>query len=251
MMGFWRIRKLMNPFPRVARFTVDVRDFGCLKTALGWTRDPVLDEPYLFEYARRSDINERRMRDAEVIAGACCNGNPEILLEIGTAAGQTTTIMAMNAPKAAVYTVNIPPEQIRRGGKLVTYAPKSDEIGSYYRSRGCSNIHQILANTSDWQPDFGPIDVSFIDGCHDAKFVFNDTAKVLKYCRPGSILIWHDFCPELALTSFQKANVCAGIEKLFRKRILRGPIYHLRDSWVGLMVVEEQYAGMGIQTPGR
>ena len=170
------------------------------------------------------------------------NGNPQILLEIGTAAGQTTAIMAMNAPKAAVYTVNIPPEQIRRGGKLVTYAPELDEIGSYYRSKECPNVHQILANTADWEPDFGPIDVSFIDGCHDAKFVFNDTAMVLRHCRAGSILIWHDFCPELAMTSSPKANVCAGIEKLFRKRILRGPIYHLRDSWIGLMVVVLKFA---------
>jgi hypothetical protein len=30
------------------------------------------------------------------------------------------------------------------------------------------------------------------------------------------------------------AAVCDGVERLYRKRRLRGPILHLADSWVGL-----------------
>ena len=238
------LHKLLHPFPRVKRFTVEVRDYAALKKALDWNRDPTLEEPFLFEYKTPADINERRLRDAEVVAGACCNEDPRTVLEIGTAGGQMTAVIAAHAPQAQVHTVNIPPEEIAAGGRLVTYAPAHEEIGHYYREQGHANVHQILANTATWKPDFGPIDVSFIDGCHDTKFVFNDTRMVLERCRPGSIIMWHDFCPQLAMVSPGKANVCAAVEKLFRKRMLRGPIFHLRDSWVGLMRVPEESAGI-------
>lgn len=243
-LNYLKVLKHLHPFPRISRFTVEVRDYQCLKTALGWANDPVLDHDYLREYAGPADINDRRIRDAQVIAGACCNVEAKIVLEIGTAGGHTTAVMAENAPNATVYTVNIPPEDITQGGKLTTYAPDRDEIGKYYRDRGCSNVNQILANTAVWEPAFGPIDVAFVDGSHDAEFVFNDTVKILRRCRPGSLLIWHDFCPSLMMVSSSKGNVCAGIERLFRKRIIRGPIYHLRDSWVGIMQVPAQFAGM-------
>lgn len=241
---YLKVLRYLQPFHRVSRFTVEVRDYECLKIAMGWTHDPRLEHDHLREYAGPGDVNSRRIQDARVIAGACCNAEPKIILEIGTSRGHTTAVIAENAPDATVYTVNIPPEDITEGGKLTTHALHRDDIGRYYRDRGCSNVHQILANTAVWGPDFGPIDVAFIDGSHDAEFVFNDTVKILRQCRPGSLLMWHDFCPRLMMNSSSKGNVCAGIERLLKKRVIRAPIYHLRDSWVGIMQVPAQYAGV-------
>lgn len=221
-------------FPQLRANVLSVRDIACLQRAMGWTEDPIIWGGHYHAFEYLEDLNERRLRDAEVLAGACRNSAPKILLEIGTAQGHSTALMAKNAPAAIVHTVNIPPEEIAAGGTLTTGAPSREEIGSYCRAQGCRNVRQIFANTLRWEPDFKPIDVAFIDGCHDADFVFNDTRKALAACRSGSILLWHDFAPELAPVYGWIADVCTGVERLYAKGLLRGNILHLRDSWTGL-----------------
>ncbi len=233
--------------PRLAASVLTVRTLEHLKKALGWDVSPVLEGEHLRLFEYLEDLNDRRIRDAEVIGAACCNGDPKILLEIGTAHGRTTALMARNAPQATVYTVNIPPEEIAEGGRNVTFAPSREEIGRYYRERGCGNVRQIFANTRDWEPGFGPIDVAFIDGCHDAEFVVNDTRKVLAAAGPGSIVLWHDFNPDLVRVYPWIHEVCLGVERLYEAGLLQGRILHLQDSWVGLYRVPA--AGPG--RPGR
>jgi predicted O-methyltransferase YrrM len=207
--------------------------------AMSWTRVPLLTGDHLHVFQYPEDLNDRRLRDAEVIGAACCNGTPEILLEIGTSCGWTTALMAENAVNGTVYTVNIPPEEIALGGINVTGAPSYEEIGSFYRAKGLGNICQIFANTACWEPDFGPIDVAFIDGCHDANFVYGDTVKILRRCRPGTILMWHDFNPGLRKVYPWIQEVCSGVERLFREGLIRGKILYLQDSWVGVYRVPE------------
>ena len=230
-----RIKRL----PYVDAGVLIVRNLNYLKKAMDWTQDPSLEGEHLYAFHYLEDLNDRRLRDAEVLGAACCNGDPKILLEIGTFLGETTSLMARNAPNGTVYTVNIPPEEIAEGGKNVTCVPSKDEIGKYYRQQGFTNIRQILANTKTWEPDFGPIDIAFIDGCHDADFVYNDTKKILKKCKPGSIILWHDFAPELAPVYPWIAEVCAGIDNLFAQGLLKGRILHLQDSWIGLYQVPD------------
>jgi predicted O-methyltransferase YrrM len=213
---------------------LEVRNLAMLKKAMGWTREPDLDFDHLERFDYLEDLNDRRLRDAEVIGAACANGEPRILLEIGTGRGRTTAIMARNAPQAVVHTVNIPPEEIRSGGEFVTGALQREEIGSFCREQGLSNVRQILANTAHWSPDFGPIDVALVDGCHDAKFVVSDTCKILDRSRPGSLILWHDFSLRHAAVYQWIAAVCDGVEWLYRKGRLRGPVLYLQDSWVGL-----------------
>ncbi len=219
---------------RVRANTLAVRNLAFLMKAMGWTREPLLEGDDLRAFEHLEDLNDRRVRDAEVIGAACRNGEPRIVLEIGTGTGRTTALMARNAPSANVYTVNIPPDEIGDGGVLVTSAPSREEIGRYYREQGLSNVTQILANTLRWEPDFGPVDVAFIDGCHDAEFVYGDTKKALGICRPGSVVLWHDFAPPLADTYGWIKEVCRGIERLYEEGLLNGRILHLQDSWVGL-----------------
>jgi hypothetical protein len=227
-------RHWQDRFPKLAANVLEVRSLAHLKKALGWSEDPVIVGEHLHDFQYFEDLNDRRLRDAEVLGAACCNGHPRILLEIGTSYGRTTALMAQNAPGGMVYTVNIPPEEISKGGKNITFAPSREEIGKYYREKGLINIHQIFANTRNWKPDFGPIDVAFVDGCHDADFVFNDTRKVLNKCRPGAIVMWHDFNPELAGVYHWINDVCAGVERLYIKGLIQSRILLLQDSWVGL-----------------
>lgn len=237
------ITALGNSYKRDAKFpylkanVLTVRNVEYLKKALGWENDPILEGDHLYSFQYLEDLNDRPLRDAEVLGTACCNGDPKILLEIGTSHGKTTAMMAKNAQGGTVYTVNIPPEEIGEGGKNVTFAPSLDTIGKYYRDKGCENVKQILANTANWEPDFGPIDIAFIDGCHDVEFVYNDTRKILKQCRPGSIIMWHDFNPDLCRVHHWIEDVCRGVERLYSAGLIKGRILHLQDSWVGLYMV--------------
>jgi predicted O-methyltransferase YrrM len=218
---------------------LEVRNLTFLKMAMGWNEDPILEGDHLHAFDYLEDLNARRIRDAEVIGAACRNGDPKILLEIGTSYGRGTALMAQNAPGGQVYTVNISPDEIDDSGKLVTFSPSLEDIGKYYREIGVSNVEQILANTATWKPGFGPIDVAFIDGCHDADFVYNDTCKILEQCRPGSVILWHDFAPELVKLYHWIGEVCRGIENLYADGIIKGRILHLQDSWVGLYKVSD------------
>lgn len=223
-----------DPLKHVGGCVLTARDFRCLKQAMGWTRDPDLRGDHLRAFEYIEDLNDRRLRDAEVVGGACCNGEPRTLLEIGTGLGRTTALMARNAPGATVHTVNILPGEIAEGGSNVTFAPSREEIGRCYREEGLTNVRQIFANTRRWAPDIGPVDVAFIDGCHDADAVYEDTRKILGACRPGSIVLWHDFAPELAPVYHWIMEVCRGVDRLIADGRIRGRILHLQDSWVGI-----------------
>lgn len=226
------------PPPHMAlRNTLEVRNIEFFKKAMGWVNTPILDDPQIWQFKFYEDLNERRVRDAEIIGTACANTCPKVLLEIGTALGHGTALMAQNAPGGIVYTVNLLPEDIEQGGTFTSFAPSKEEIGQYYRERGLSNIRQVYANTAFWEPDLGLIDLAFIDGCHDSEFVFNDTCKILKNCRPGSIIMWHDFNPKLMGTYAWIESVCRGVERLYVEGLIKGPILHLQDSWVGLYQV--------------
>jgi predicted O-methyltransferase YrrM len=225
-----------DAFPRLQNSVIELNNVQELKKVFRWSRDPILDRPDIHDFDYVEDINERRVRDAETLATVIQNAVPQRVLEIGTSTGLGTVLMAVNAPQAQIFTVNVPPEEIEagKGGELTTLALARDRIGEEYRKRGLANVQQIYANTATWEPDIGTIDVCFIDGCHDTEFVINDTRKVLKHMRTGSFLLWHDFHPGLAAKFDWINSVCAGIEKLYETRLLSGRLFHLRDSWTGV-----------------
>lgn len=220
---------------------VELNNFRELKKVFGWKDDPILDRPDIYDFDYIEDVNERRIRDAESLATVMRNAKPRVALEIGTSSGRATVLMSVNAPESAIYTVNIPPEEILsgEGGKLTTVALEKEKIGIAYKERNLTNITQIYANTAKWEPNIGNIDVAFIDGCHDADFVYNDTRKVLKHMKPGGFILWHDFNLELVKKYHWINSVCLGVEKLCRDGLIKGRILHIRDSWLGIYRVEK------------
>jgi len=239
------IRSNFNKLVGISKYTclersvIELNNVGELRKAFGWSQEPVLDIPIIYDYDYLEDANDRRLHDAETLGTVVCNIDPAICLEIGTAFGHSTALMSLNAPKSKVYTVNIHPEEITtgKGGKLTTIAIKQEDIGSYYINRKLTNITQIIANTAYWKPEIEPIDVAFIDGCHDSNFVYNDTRKILRYMRHGSFIIWHDFNLELANKYNWIDSVCRGVERLYAYGLLEGRILHVRDSWMGVCQV--------------
>jgi predicted O-methyltransferase YrrM len=218
------------------RAVIELNQISELCKVFGWTQDPLLDDRSIYEFDYVPDVNERRIRDAESIGTVARNTMPKTCVDIGTAEGHSAALIAVNAPQAQIFTINIPPEEIYagEGGKLTTIALERERIGVYYRQRGLPNITQILANTAGWKPDIGAIDLAFIDGSHDARFVYNDTLKVMKSMHPGSFVLWHDFNLDLVEKYHWIAAVCRGVETLWEDGLLKGQIFHVRDSWVGI-----------------
>ncbi len=202
----------------------------------GWKEEPLLEDQSIYQFDYVTDVNERRVRDAESIGTVIRNAVPRVCVDIGTAEGHSAALMAVNAPQAQIYTINIPPEEIDtgQGGKLTTIALERDRIGAYYRQRGLKNITQILANTASWQPDVGRVDVALVDGSHDTRFVYNDSLKILRCMQPGSFMLWHDFNLDLVEKYHWISAVCMGVERLWEDGLLNGQIFHIRDSWVGI-----------------
>ena len=236
------IKKILNKaltnddFPNLQHSVIELNNFQELKKVFGWDEDPILDRPDIYDFDYIEDVNERRIRDAESLATVMRNVKPKVALEIGTSTGKATVLMSVNAPDANIYSINIPPEEIisGEGGELTTIALEREKIGIAYRERKLPNITQIYANTAKWNPDLGAIDVAFIDGSHDAEFVINDTLKILKYMHPGSFIIWHDFNLSLVNNYNWINSVCLGVENLFAKGALKGRVFHIRDSWMGI-----------------
>lgn len=229
-----------NKYNNINKSIVELNGISELQIIFGWNQNPIIDDPIFFEYNTICDVNERRLRDAESIGCVLCNSDPKTALEIGTSDGHTTALMALNAPKSKIFTINILPEEIflGDGGQSTGIPLEKEKIGSYYRMRKLENVEQIFANTATWKPDIGTIDFVFIDGCHDTEFVYNDTCKVIQHMKPGSFILWHDFNPSL-INRFPWLDwVCSGIEALYEDRILQGPIYHIKDSWTGIYRIE-------------
>lgn len=201
--------------------------------ACGWNDPGSLEGEPLEATSALVDLNDRRRRDAEVVATVCRNAAAGDFLEIGTGHGFMTSVMARNAGGRMVHTVNIPPEEITAGGSLTTFAPAASEICAHARRQGWTNVHQILANTATWKPELPPLSVSFIDGCHDAERVVGDTEIALRFSTSGSWILWHDFSPAHIHQHDWITEVVRGVRRLVERRVIRGPILVLRDSWVG------------------
>lgn len=235
------VQKTLNRFYYLQKNTIELNNIDELLKVFGWSELPILDRPDIYEYNFIEDANQRRIRDAEALAAVMRNSNPKIALEIGTSTGMGTVLMAVNSPHCTIHTINIPPEEIHsgEGGKFTTVAIERDKIGYEYKKRDLKNIVQIFANTAKWEPNIGEINVAFIDGCHDTKFVYNDTRKVLKHCSKNSFILWHDFNLQL-INKFNWINdVCRGIENLYRNGYMNERIFHIKDSWIGICKLEK------------
>ena len=120
---------------------------------------------------------------------------PDVVLELGTAHGNSAANICKHAPRARVYTVNAPVEE--QTGVVTTYDLTREEIGRVYRAHGFADrVVQIFENTLNLDLSrhlAGPvIDLAVIDACHDFEYVINDFTKVRPFVKPGGVVLFHD-----------------------------------------------------------
>jgi len=79
-------------------------------------------------------------------------------------------------------------------------------IGWMYRQKGYGHrVCQIYCDSRQWDasnypPDF--FDSVFVDGGHQSDVVISDTRKALSVLRTGGMIIWHDFCPDTEVATY-------------------------------------------------
>ena len=228
----------VNTLERLSQTVITLNDYSELKKIFDWDNDPVISDTAYLEYCYPEDVNNRRLHDAQSLATVARNAKPSICLDVGTSLGYSAALIAENAKNAKVYTVNIPPENFTEGGEFTTHVLETNQIGSYYRKKNLSNIEQILTNTKGWIPPFGPIDLTYIDGCHDTDFVYSDSRNAISKMEKGSFILWHDFNPSLVHAYKWIYSVCRAVDMLIADGIINGRIYHIQNSWTGIYRLE-------------
>lgn len=168
---------------------------------------------------------------------------PRVVVELGTAHGNTTANICTQCPEATVHTVNALPEQI--SGDIITFALTRDEIGRVFRGRGYgTRVNQIYANTLDLELSVhvraGSVDLAIIDACHDTPFVINDFHRVAPFMKPGGLMLLHDTHPSMEQHLLGSYRACMYLRK-------QGyDIRHLEGTWWAVWTVPSEPSASGI-----
>jgi predicted O-methyltransferase YrrM len=163
------------------------------------------------------------------LAGAL---DPAVIVELGTAHGNTSANLALNCPRARIVTVNAPLELMT--GSSTTYSLKREEIGEVFVAAGfAGRITQVFANTLDL--DLAPslaegekVDLGIVDACHDEEYVVNDFLKLLPFMSERGVILLHDTDAKMEGHLRGSYMACMKLRK-------RGhDIRQLRGTWWGV-----------------
>ena len=104
------------------------------------------------------------------------------ILEVGTAYGYSTAVMAEAAPHAEIVTLNPKPGE---------YEQARDALASW------PNVRVVQAHSLDFLAEHNglPIDLVFVDGSHIYEDVVVD-CQWWRHVRMGALLLCHDYSPE-------------------------------------------------------
>lgn len=146
----------------------------------------------------RHEVRERALLYAEAYVLSLITAfiQPKRIFEIGTATGQSTLLMARQAPDAEIETLDLgsaPPAL----GVQTDEPPWADlgSIGAAFRSTEHeTRITQHLGDSAafDYEPLAGAVDLVFVDGAHTYEYVRSDSKNALRMLAPGGVIVWDD-----------------------------------------------------------
>lgn len=184
--------------------------------------EPILDHIYLPPYHGLESHD-----DLTPLVRIVTHLAPKVILEFGTAYGNTTAnICAVS--DARVFTVNARPDQLT--GRLITCGLAADEIGCVYRKYGFGErVTQIYENTLQFDHrvyfDHACVDLAIIDACHDTDYVISDFTRILPTLNTKATVLFHDTHPTMEGHLFDSYFACL----LLRKRGF--DIRHIDGTW--------------------
>ena len=202
---------------------IDIVDVSTLHQRLAFTTP--LEYP---DSSRRKDFRDWKMEDddAPILRYLYRNFRPRRHLEFGTWAG-TGACYCLEECDASVWTINLLEGELI-DGKPAYSAPIDDPVegavpidhvgdrpvyqtdagllvGRRYREAGFGHrVCQIYCDSRRWDTSAYPrdfFDSVLIDGGHTQDVVHSDTLKAFSVTRPGALVMWHDFCPDPAVSA--------------------------------------------------
>lgn len=167
------------------------------------------------------------INELALMAMVCKAIRPQRVFEIGTFRGRTALNFALNSPDdCRIFTLDLPEEaavteiavaQANRADATLIGARK---VGLDYEGRNVSpKITQLYGDSRsfDFTDFMGEMDLVFVDGGHTYDVVVNDTRKALEMCRPGGVIMWHDFANYGDYHDVTRAVLdCLGSERVFQ-----------------------------------
>jgi len=122
---------------------------------------------------------------------------PKRIFEIGTFRGLTTLTFALNAPKARVFTLDLPEDAVGAAIPSDAALIQRRKVGARYLAWGglTDHITQLYGDSKQFDPTpyRHSIDLGFIDGAHSRDYVENDTRLLCQMLKPEGLLFWHDY----------------------------------------------------------
>jgi len=127
---------------------------------------------------------------------------PKKIFETGTFRGVAALTMALNAPEAEVYTLDLPEEYstaevetLSKGDKEWVRLSRTSIGFAFAGHPAGARIHQLRGNSITFDPPafLSDTDLCFIDGGHSYECVKADTETALKILSPNGVIVWDDY----------------------------------------------------------
>jgi hypothetical protein len=128
--------------------------------------------------------------------------NPKKIFETGTFRGVSTLTMALNAPQADIYTLDLPENHtpaevatLSRGDREWVRLSRTSTGFAFLGQPAANRIHQLRGNSLTFTPpDFlSNTDLCFVDGGHSYECIKADTETALKILSPNGVIVWDDY----------------------------------------------------------
>jgi hypothetical protein len=147
--------------------------------------------------------------ERNVLGAIVRRDRPARIFEIGTFRGITALSMAANCSwESVLWTLDLPPElsAAEVNERFYSSNPKSG-FQSLARANAGRNVGVALAGfkgpcrveqlfgdaaTFDFGP-YSPVDLFFVDGCHEYDAAKRDRLAAWRALRPGGRIVWHDY----------------------------------------------------------
>ncbi len=123
--------------------------------------------------------------------------------EIGTAAGSTTLLLALNTSRT-VHTLDLPSDgadndfalpRLDSDDQVIAGRKRASMIAQSASPAVTQRIKTLVGDsaTFDYRDYHEQIGLFFVDGAHSYEYVCSDTANAAACCRTDGIVVWHDF----------------------------------------------------------
>ncbi|WP_260736223.1 O-methyltransferase [Tunturiibacter lichenicola] len=127
---------------------------------------------------------------------------PKKIFETGTFRGVGTITLALNAPEAQIFTLDLPEkyteaevETLSKGDKEWVRLSRTSTGFAFQGHPAAARIHQLRGNSLTFEPppELHNVDLCFIDGGHSYECIKADTQTALKILAPNGVIVWDDY----------------------------------------------------------